>query len=118
FFRADTTRIIGPLQDPLTRGAVRSLTQEMADSKADWKIVLGYDGFQALCDDSLAPRVDVMHTRIEHRLKEYKADVYVCANERVLQLFKPKDGVTYVTSGGGGGPEMAASTRWTEDTVF
>jgi hypothetical protein len=118
FFPADTLRIVGGLEDPRTRNAIRSVTQELELSKADWKIVLGYEGFRAIADQSLAARAEVMRSRFEHRLPAYRADVYVCASERVLQLFKPKDGVTYVTSGAGGGPELAASTRWTEDTVF
>ena len=118
FFPMDTQRMVGELRDPRTRITLRSVAQELESSKADWKIAFGYSPFRGAGSTAGTEGTAGLRSRFEHRLKEFKVDVYVAAEERVLQLFKPVDGTTHVISGGGGGPEYAESTKWSDETVF
>ena len=118
FFPMDTHKMTTDLKDVLSRTNLRSVTQELASSKADWKIAFGHTPIRAAGAAAGSARNEALSTRFGHRLGEFKVDVYIAADERVLQLFRPINGTTHVTSGGGGGPEYADSTKWTEDTVF
>lgn len=118
FFPIDTIKMTNPLKDAVGRTALRSVAQELAASKADWKIVFGYTPFRPAGSAVGSVRSEALNTQFGHRLTEYKVDLYITGEERVLQLFRPIKGTTHVTSGGGGGPEYAGSTTWTEDTVF
>ena len=118
FFAADTTRLTGKIEDARTRITQRLVIHPLEQSRADWKIVFGHHALYSTRKDADQARLERMRLMLELWFQKFGVDLYICADDRVLQLLQPAKGVRQVTSGGGAGPELAGSTVWSEETTF
>jgi len=94
FFQVDTV--------DLSEREIRWLDEQLAQSKAKWKIVYGhYQIYSATRGDNDAEQDDLVH-RLLPVLKRNRVDVYICGHDHNLQLLKEDGGVHFVVAGGGG----------------
>jgi predicted MPP superfamily phosphohydrolase len=94
FFQIDTV--------DLTERELRWLDEQLAQSKATWKIVYGhYQIYSASRGDNDEEQEDLIH-RLLPILKKRGADLYICGHDHNLQILKADGGVNFVVAGGGG----------------
>jgi 3',5'-cyclic AMP phosphodiesterase CpdA len=86
----------------LTERELRWLDEQLAQSKATWKIVYGhYQIYSASRGDNDEEQEDLIH-RLLPILKKRGADLYICGHDHNLQILKADGGVNFVVAGGGG----------------
>ena len=94
FFQVDTV--------DLSERELRWLEEQLAASKAVWKIVYGhYQIYSATRGDNDDKQDDLMH-RLLPILKRKNADLYLCGHDHNLQILKEDGGVHFVVAGAGG----------------
>lgn len=113
FFAIDTTPIIMPLMPQ--EAQVDWLDEELGKSTARWKIVFGHHPVYShgLHGDSAG-----MKKHVEPLLIKHAVDLYLCGHDHTLELLKPVQGVHYVVSGAGGGPDKAYGVQWTDESIY
>lgn len=118
FFAIDTNGLLFDPVFPQHRVANRMFVHHAYQSDAQWKIAFGHHALYssgAHHDDADQKK---LREGIERWFERYNVDVYFSAHDRTLELLAPKRGITHVTSGGAGGPELAGSLQWREETLF
>jgi acid phosphatase len=113
FYAVDTT----PIHDR-ERGITGQLTwleRELAASDARWKIVFGH---HPLYSHSSRGNDGAMINRLEPLFVEHGVDVYFAGHDHTLEMLKPVNGVHYVVSGAGGGPDKAYAVNWTDEAYY
>jgi tartrate-resistant acid phosphatase type 5 len=118
FFGADTKSIVSDIARPENRIANRMLVHQLEQSRADWKIVFGHHPFVSNGVKRGSHNSKMLAERMDTWFEKFGVDVYFCGDDHVLEILKPRRGVTHVVSGGGGGPELAYPFTWRDDTVF
>ena len=117
FVAMDTTAVMGSIRNAHNRMSRSVVAQALEASRADWKIVFGHAPMYSHGAVSEA-ELEVLRRPMEHWLEKNGVDLYISGGDRNLQMLQPKKGVLHVISGSGGGPEVAQSVSWEEDTVF
>ncbi|MBK6940931.1 MAG: metallophosphoesterase [Planctomycetes bacterium] len=112
FFALDT--------DPISKGVevvtpqLEWLDAQLRASTAHWKVAFGHHPIHSRGrGDNKRMRRD-----IEPILVKHDVDMYLCGHDHSLQVLKPRNGVNYIISGGGGGTDNPHKVDWTEDTLF
>ena len=59
-----------------------------------------------------------MIAALEGVLTTHNVDVYFAGHDHTLEMLKPVEGVHYVISGGGAGPERAYGVDWTDESYY
>jgi tartrate-resistant acid phosphatase type 5 len=94
FFQIDTI--------DLSERELRWLEEQLAASKATWKIVYGhYQIYSATRGDNDEKQDDLVD-RLLPVLKRKNADLYLCGHDHNLQILKEDGGVHFVVAGAGG----------------
>jgi len=89
------------------------LTQELTQSKAQWKIVVGHHPIRSY---GAHGEEKVMLQSVKPLLDKYGVQLYLCGHEHDLQCIKnPADKFTCIISGGGGG---SRSTSYGDYSLF
>ncbi|MBS1538672.1 MAG: metallophosphoesterase [Bacteroidetes bacterium] len=89
------------------------LEQELSQSKAHWKIVIGHHPIRSY---GAHGEEKVMLQSVRPLLDKYGVQLYLCGHEHDLQCIKnPADKFTCIISGGGGG---SRSTSYGDYTLF
>jgi hypothetical protein len=91
------------------------LEQELAASRARWKIVYGHHPLYSHSHRFYNLR---MIRHLEPLFVRYGVDLYMAGHDHMLEMLKPVRGVNYVVSGAGGGPDKAYTARWTESSHY
>lgn len=91
FFALDTNRFNGEQQ--------RWLKQQLAESKARWKIVYGH---YPVFSSGLHGNTGSLERELKPLLEIYGVDLYLAGHDHMYERFEPINGVAYVVSGGGG----------------
>ncbi len=114
FFAIDTTALgeAGPKSDAQLRWLENALA---AAQNARWRIVYGH---HPIYSHSKTRRNVLLQERLEPLLASAAVDVYLAGHDHVLEMHKPIQGVHYVISGGGAGPEKAYFVDWTEESYY
>ncbi|MBU0719293.1 MAG: metallophosphoesterase [Planctomycetes bacterium] len=114
FFAVDTT--------PINAGSAGAEAQlawldgQLGGSDADWKIVFGHHplfghnpwrGY----NESMIASLEPLFTR-------HAVDLYLAGHDHALEMLKPIDGVSYVITGAGGGPDKAYPVEWTDGSYY
>lgn len=87
----------------------------LARSTARWKIVFGH---HPMYTNSGRENDEAMLERLEPLFTRHGVDVYFAGHDHILELLRPVNGVQYVVSGGGGGPEGMGRVTWRENTIY
>ena len=114
----DTHALLGDLADVRTRIARSRPGQFLEGSKATWRIAFGHLPMYTRIDGVDQAAVERYRGAMETWFERMQVDVYVSGAGRALELLDERHGVLHVAAGGGGGPEVAASVEWAEDTRF
>jgi tartrate-resistant acid phosphatase type 5 len=91
FFALDTNEV--------SEAQMLWLTEQLAKSKARWKIVYGH--FPVYVSNIWGPQYTEAMQKVLPILKN-RADLYLCGHHHSMQHLKPDGGVHFVVSGGGG----------------
>lgn len=118
FIGVDTTFLAGDLVDPDTRIANRVMVHALELLSSDWKIMFGHHPLYSSGRKHDSDLSETLRKACEVWFERFDLDLYISANDHILEILKPKKGVTHIVSGGGGGPEMAHSLTCSEDTVY
>ncbi len=118
FIGLNTAALLGDQAIEESREALRAANKAILASEAGWKIVFGYHGIISNGRAFSNPTLALLEERIGRPLYDAGVDVYISGDGRVLELLGTRNGTLHVTSGAGGGPEMAESVAWRDDTLF
>ena len=108
--------------DPIHENRVEAETQldwldrELEESDARWKIVFGHHPLYG--HNPWRGHNSMMIARLEPLLVRHRADIYFAGHDHALEMLKSIEGVHYVISGAGGGPDWAYPVEWTDETFF
>lgn len=86
----------------------------LAASRARWKAVAGHHPVHS----NSGHGTHTMQRILEPVLIRRHVDLYLAGHDHCLQVLGPRDGVTYVVSGGGSGDDSPDEVRWEDDTSF
>lgn len=75
------------------------LSQSLAASDADWKVVIGHHPIYSSGEHGMNRGLKMM---LEPLLVKHHADLYLAGHDHDYERFKPIEGVRHVVSGGGG----------------
>lgn len=114
FFAIDSDPIQRPLGD--SREQLTWLDAELAKSTARWKIVFGHHPLYS--NGGGHGDNETMIAKVGPLLVKHHVDVYLCGHDHSLEMLKPIGGVYHVVTGGGGGPDMAYSVEWTDESYY
>lgn len=91
------------------------LDQALGASRARWKLVFGH---HPLYTHSGRRDDAAMIERLEPLFVRHDVDLYLAGHDHILELRRPRDGVQYVVTGAGAGPERMGRVAWAEDTLY
>lgn len=118
FVAIDTTSCLGDVRNPLTRRARSAVVQNLSSSDADWKIVFGHHPMYGGGSAEELTEQARLRQQIEPFLRDHGAALYLAGSGRYQAVLEAKGGVTHVVTGAGGGPELAESVTFDDDTLF
>ena len=94
------------------RRQVRWLDQQLQESSARWKIVLGHHTIYSGGEHGDDPHLAAL---IEPLFEKFGVDVYLCGHDHHQEILKPIRGVYYIVSGAGG---KHRSVTWRDNTLY
>ncbi len=92
------------------------LDKELAASDARWKIVFGH--YPLYGHHPTRGHNKVIIANFEPLFVKHGADIYFAGHDHTLEMLKPVNGVHYVISGAGGGPDIAYNVKWTDESYY
>jgi len=116
FFAIDSDPIKKEEQEAAAQ--IEWLDKELRRSTAQWKLVYGHHPLYANAEKPRAGERSVMRAALESIFAKHKVDAYFAGHDHTLEMLKPVQGVHYVITGGGGGPDMAYGIQWTDAAYY
>ncbi len=109
-----------PIKDKKASAAaqIQWLEHELAESKAAWKFVYGHHPLYSHVNGIRNGERKAMIAALQGIFTTHKVDVYFAGHDHTLEMVKPVDGVHYIISGGGAGPERAYGVDWTDESYY
>lgn len=114
FFAVDSNPIHE--KEPAADAQLNWLDEQLAISRARWKIVYGHHGLYG--HNPRRGNNATMIAKLEPLLVEHGVDVYFAGHDHFLDMIKPIHGVHYVISGAAAGPDWAYAVQWTDESYY
>ena len=91
------------------------LKAALAASTARWKVVAGHHPIVSHGSHGNNERLQRL---LEPLLLAHQVDLYMAGHDHTLELLPPRQGLTYLISGGGAGASWAYEVSWPEDVLY